>query len=138
MNFVDLSIQFQAEVSEENPGASNVAPGEDLNHPHSEQMRVLLYFRPSDVIIGKQAGTAQDAVRKAFVTVERHVFPKWENVKKYLRPPATPDMQAGYFEDIGILVGEVYDERIIQDSLLHQGENPIAESAVTSNQNKKG
>jgi hypothetical protein len=83
-------------------------------------MLVILYSRPSDLVTGKQSGTAQDALRKALVTVERHIPPEWENVKKHLRPPAIPDMQAGDLEDMGILVGEVYDERIIEDS-LHQG-----------------
>lgn len=138
MNFVGLSIPFQVKVREENPGAaSDIGPEEDPKHPHSEQMRVVLYSRPSDVITGKQAGTAQDALRKALVTVERQVPQEWENVKKHLRPPAIPDMQTGDLEDMGILVGEVYDERIIEDR-LHQGENPINESLVTSNQNKKG
>ena len=138
MNFVDFSIQFQAEVTEENPGAAfNIAPEERPNHPHPEQIWVILYSRPSGIVVGKQAGTVRDALRKALETIERHVPPQWEHVKKHLRPPAIPDMQASDLEDMGILVGEVYDERIIEDS-LHPGENPINESLVTSNQNKKG
>jgi len=130
MNFVDASIQFQAEVTEENPSAaSNIAPEEHPNHPHLERVWVLLYTRPSGVVVGKQAGTAQDALRKALVTVERHVPPEWENVKKHLRPPAIPDVQAGDLEDIGILVGEVYDEKIIEEC-LHMGRNSINELLV--------
>lgn len=116
MNFVDSSIQFQVEVSEENPrAASNIAPEERPNHPHLEQMRVVPYSRPSDDVRAKSAGTAQDALRKALVTVERHVSPEWENVKKHFRPPALLDVQADDLEDMGIFVGEVYDERIIQE-----------------------
>lgn len=34
MNFVDLSIQFRVEVTEEKPGAaSDIAPEERANHP---------------------------------------------------------------------------------------------------------
>ena len=44
INFVDLSIQFQVEVSEENPNAdSDIASEERPNHPHLEQMRMVLY-----------------------------------------------------------------------------------------------
>ena len=138
MNFVDFSIQFQAEVTEENPGAaSNIAPEERPNHPHPEQMWVILYSRPSGIVVGKQAGMVQDALRKALETIERHVPEEWEKGKKQFRRLALPDMQAGDLEDMGILVGEVYDERIIEEC-LHMGRNSINESLVTSNQNKKG
>jgi len=83
MNFVDLSIQFQAEVTEENPSAaSNIAPEERPNHPRLEQMGVILYSRPSGSVVGKQAGTVQDALRKALETIERHVPEEWEKGKK--------------------------------------------------------
>ena len=133
MNLVGLSIPFQVEVSEENPGAaSNIAPEESPNHPHLEQMRVVLYSRPSDVVAGKQAGTVQGALRKELGTIERHVLQDWEKGKKHFRTLAIPDMQADDLEDMGILVGEVYDERII-DECLHMGRNPINEVLVNSN-----
>jgi hypothetical protein len=117
MNFVDLSTQFQVEVSEEHPRATtNIVSEECPNHLNLEQMQVVPYSRPSDNVIGKQAGTAQDALRKALVTVERHVYPEWENVKKHLRPPALPNVQADDLENMGILVGEVYDEKIIEET----------------------
>lgn len=73
MNFVDLPTQFQVEVVEENPNTdSDSAPEKRSNHPHREQMRVVLSSRQSDVVAGKQASTAQDVLRKALVTVERH------------------------------------------------------------------
>jgi hypothetical protein len=138
MNFVDLFIRFPVEVSEESPNAdSDIAPEERPNHPHLEEMRVVLYNRPNGIVVGKQAGTAQDAVRKASETIERHVSQELEKGKKHFRPPALPDVQADDLEDMGILVGEVCDEKITEDS-LHQGENPINESLVTSNQYKKG
>jgi len=43
MSFVDVSIQFQAEVTEENPGAaSSIVPQERPNHPYLEEMRAIL------------------------------------------------------------------------------------------------
>jgi len=133
MNFVDLSIQFQAEVTEENPSAaSNIAPEERPNHPRLEQMRVILYSRPSGSVVGKQAGTAQDALRKALETIERHVPEEWEKGKKQFRRLAIPDMQADDLEDIGILVGEVYDEKIIEEC-LHMGRNSINKLLVNLN-----
>jgi len=138
MNFVGLSIQFQVEVSEENPSPdSNIAPEERPNHPHVEQMRIILYTRPSGIAVGQQVDTVQGGLGQALETIERHVPQESAKGKKQFRPPALPDMQAGNLEDIGILVGEVYDERIIEGS-LDQGENPIDESLVNSNQNKKG
>jgi hypothetical protein len=41
---------------------------------------------------------------------------EWEKGKRHFRPPAIPDMQASDLENMGILVGEVYDERIIEES----------------------
>jgi hypothetical protein len=117
MNFADLSIQFQVKVSEEIPNAaSNIAPEESPNHPHREEMRVVLYVRPSDVAAGKQSGTVQGALRKDLATIERHVRKEWEKGKRHFRPPAIPDMQASDLKNMGILVGEVYDERIIEES----------------------
>jgi hypothetical protein len=134
MNFVGLLIQFQVEVSEENLNTySDSAPEERPNHPRLEQMRFVLSSRPSDVVTGKQAGPAQDVLHKALVTVERHAPPEWENAKRHLRPPVLPEVQADDLEDMGILVGEVYDEKIIEDS-LHQAKNRINESPVNSNQ----
>jgi len=78
-------------------------------------VRVILYSQPSGIVVGKPAGMVQDTLRKALVTVERHVPPEWENIKKHLRPRAIPDMQADDLEDMGILVGEVYGEKIIQE-----------------------
>ena len=116
MNFVELSIQFQAEVTEENPGAaSNIAPEERQNHPRLEQMRVILYSRPSGIVVGKQTGMVQDALRKALETIERHVPEEWEKGKKQFRRLAIPEMQADDLEAIGILIGEVYDDKIIRE-----------------------
>lgn len=99
---------------------------------------MILYTRPSGIVVGKQAGTAQDALRKALEPIERHVSLESEKGKKHFQPPAIPDMQAGDLEDMGILVGEVYDERIIEEC-LHMGRNPINEVLVNSNsQQKKG
>jgi len=133
MNFVDMSIQFQVEVCEENPSPdSNIAPEERPNYAHLEQMWVVLYSRPSDIVVGKQAGTVQDGLRKALETIERHVPEEWEKGKKQFRRLAIPDMQAGDLEDIGILVGEVYDEKIIEEC-LHMGRNSINELLVNLN-----
>jgi hypothetical protein len=133
MSFVDLSIQFQVKVSEENPSAaSDIAPEESPNHPHLEQMRVVLYSRPSDVVAGKQSGTVKGALRKDLGTIERHVRQDWETYKEHWKRLTIPDMQASDLEDMGILVGEVYDERII-DEYLHMGRNPIDEVLVNSN-----
>jgi hypothetical protein len=133
MNFVDLSIQFQVKVREENPGpASNIAPEEHPNHPNLEPMRVVLYSRPSGVVAGKQSGIVRGALRKDLGTIERHVLQDWEKGKKHFRTLAIPDMQAEDLEDMGILVGEVYDERIIEEC-LHMGRNPIYEVLVNSN-----
>ena len=116
MSFVDVSIQFQVDVSEENPrAAANIVTEERPNHRHLEQMRMVPYSKPSDDVTGKQDGTAQDALRKALVTVERYCPPEWENVKNHLRPPALPDVQADDLVDMGILVDEVYDESIIEE-----------------------
>jgi hypothetical protein len=115
VNFVDLSIQFQAEVTEENLGAaSNIAPEERPNHPRLEQMRVILYSRPSGIVVGKQAGMVQGALRKVLGTLEHHVHQEWEKYREPWKRLTIPDMQADDLEDIGILVGEVYDEKIIQ------------------------
>jgi hypothetical protein len=38
-----------------------------------------------------------------------------EKGKKHFRPAALPDLQAGDLEDMGVLVDEVYDERIIEE-----------------------
>ena len=60
MNFVDVSVQFQAEVTEEDPGAaSNIAPEERPNHPCLEQMWVIFYSRPSGIVLEKHAGMVQ-------------------------------------------------------------------------------
>ncbi len=43
VNFVDVSIQLQVEVSEENPSVdSNIAPEEHPNHPHLEEIGILV------------------------------------------------------------------------------------------------
>jgi len=138
MNFVDMSIQFQVEVCEENPSPdSNIAPEERPNHPHVEQMRIILYTRPSGIAVGQQAGTVQGGLGQALETTERHVPQESAKGKKQFRPPALPDMQAGDLEDMGILVGEVYDEKIIEEC-LHMGRNSINEWLVNLNQNQKG
>jgi hypothetical protein len=123
MNFMGSSISFLAEASEENlRTASDLVPRERTRRPRLSQRRVDLYSRPSDVVTGKKAGTAQEALSNAFVALERHGPQDGENVKKHLRPPALPGLQAGDLEDMEILVGEVYDERIIEDS-LHEGKS---------------
>jgi hypothetical protein len=101
MIFVGLSIPFQVEGS---------------NHPHSEQMWLILYSRPSGRVIGKQAGMAQDALIDAVEIMECYVPQEWEKDKKQCRPPSIPDLLLGRLEDMGIFVGEVYDERIIEES----------------------
>jgi hypothetical protein len=117
MNFGDLSIQFQVEVSEENPvAASNITPEERPNHPHLEEMPVSLDRRPGGIVLGKQAGTAQDGFRNPLETIEQHVSQEMEKGKKHFQPPALPDLPAGDLEDMGVLVDEVYDERIIEES----------------------
>ena len=58
MNFMDVSIQFQVEVSEENPSPDcNIAPEKPPNQPHVEQMAMILYPRPSGIAVGKETGT---------------------------------------------------------------------------------
>lgn len=104
MNFVDVAIQFQVEVNEK-----------DSNHLHMELRRMVLYPEPSEIVAGKQTGTVQGALRQAFKTIERHLPQEWEKDKRQFRPPALPNMQADNLEDMRILVGEVYDERIIED-----------------------
>ena len=78
-------------------------------------MVVVLYSRPSGIVVGKQAGTAQDALRKALEPIERHVSLELEKGKKHFRPPALSDIQADGLEDMGIFIGEVYDEEIIEE-----------------------
>ena len=95
-------------------------------------MVVVLYSRPSGIVVGKQAGTAQDALRKALEPIERHVSLELEKGKNQFRRLAIPDMQADDLEDIGILVGEVYDEKIIEEC-LHMGRNSINEWLVNLN-----
>ena len=117
MNFVDVSIQLQVEVSEENPSPdSNIAPEERPNHPHVEQMRIILYTRPSGIAVGQQAAMVQGGLGKALEKTERHMPQEPAKGKKQFRRLALPDMQAGDLEDMGILVGEVYDERIVEKS----------------------
>jgi hypothetical protein len=135
MNSVDLPLQFQVKVSEENPGAaSDIAPEEHPNHPNLEPMRVVLYSRPSGVVAGKQSGTVRSALRKDLGTIERQ---DWETYKEHWKRLTVPDMQADDLEDIGILVGEVCDEKIIEEC-LHMGRNSINELLVNSNEEKKG
>ena len=86
MNFVDVSIQLQVEVSEENPSTtSNIAPEERPDPSRLEQMRVILYSRPSGIVVGKQAGAVQDVLWKTLETIERHVPEEWEKGKKQRR-----------------------------------------------------
>jgi hypothetical protein len=119
MNFVGLSLQLQVEVSQENPGAVfDIAPEKRPNHP--QQMRVILYSRPSGIGVGKRAVSVQDALEKALETIERHVPQEWEKAKRHFRLPALPDVQADDLMDMGILLGKVYDEKII-DEMLAQG-----------------
>ncbi len=95
---------------------SNIVPEERPNHLHLEQMWVILYSRPSGIAVGEQTGTAQGELGQALVMIERHVSQEWKKGKKQLRLPAIPGMRAGDLEDMGILVGEVYDESIIENS----------------------
>ena len=91
MNFVEVSGPLQAELSEENPSLdSDIAPEEHPNHPHMEQMRVILYRRPSAIAVGKQAGTTQGRFGQALETIDRHVSQEWEKGKRQFRPPALP------------------------------------------------
>jgi hypothetical protein len=65
----------------------------------------------------KQADTAPSALGNALVAVERQVQ---RNHKKYQKLLDIPDWQADDLMDMGILLGEVYDEKII-DEMLAQG-----------------
>ena len=133
MNFVGLSIQVQVKVSEENPSAAfNPAPEEHPNHPHLEQMRVILYTRPRGIAVGKQAGTLQGALRTALGTIEHDFRQVRRNRKEHSKLQGIPDWQADDLMDMGVLLGEVYDEKIIEEC-LHIGRNPINEALVNSN-----
>jgi hypothetical protein len=65
----------------------------------------------------KQADTVPSALGNALVAVERQVQ---RNHKKYQKLLDIPDWQADDLMDMGILLGEVYDEKII-DEMLAQG-----------------
>jgi hypothetical protein len=69
-------------------------------------------LQADDSVTGKQAGTAQDALKR--FSDRRHHVPRNEKAKN-IWTSAIPDMQADDLEDLGILVGEVYDEKIIQE-----------------------
>lgn len=74
MNFVDVSIQFPVEVSEEDPNPdSNIVPKERPNHPRLEQMWVIIWSRPSGIVLNKQAGMVRGELGKALESIERHV-----------------------------------------------------------------
>ncbi|MGZ9164389.1 MAG: hypothetical protein ACXW4U_04355 [Anaerolineales bacterium] len=87
------------------------------------QIQVVIYTRPSYSVAGKQADTVQGMLRKALRPIEHDFCQKRED---------SLDRQANDLEDIGILVGEVYDERIIEEC-LQMGRNPINEVLVNSN-----
>jgi hypothetical protein len=116
MNFVDVSIQFPVEVSEEDPNPdSNIVPKERPNHPRLEQMWVIIWSRPSGIVLNKQAGMVWGELRKALESIERHVPKEWENGRKQLRRLAIPDIRSDDLEYMGIFVGKVYDDKIIQE-----------------------
>jgi hypothetical protein len=64
-------------------------------------MLVISYSRSSGNVVGKQAGTVQDALQKALERIERHVPEEWEKGKNQFRRLAVPNMQADDLEDIG-------------------------------------
>jgi hypothetical protein len=104
-------------VSEEDFGDdSAIAPEERSNPPHVEQVWLTLYSRPTGIAVGKQAGIVQGIHGKALETIERHMPLEWEKGKEHLGTPAIHDIPAGDLEEMGILVGQVYDERFIEES----------------------
>jgi hypothetical protein len=114
MNLVDSSIPFQVEVTEENPGtASSISPEEGPNH--LEQMWAVLYSRPGDVVTGIQADTAQDALKRALGTIEHDLRPVRRNRKEHWKLRGFPNWRADDLMDMGVLVGEVYDQRILKE-----------------------
>ena len=110
MNLGDLFIQFQVEV--ENPS-------------HLFQDGLVLYTRPSGIFAARQADTVQHPSRKALEAAEGQ---EQRNRKAHLNGRAIPDMQAGDLEDMGIHVGEVYDEKIIEE-MLTQGAGSYSEES---------
>jgi len=133
MNFVGLSIQVQVEVTEENPGAaSNIAPEERPNHPPLEERRVILYTRPRGIVVGKQAGILPSALRTTLGAIEHDFRQVRRNRKEHSKLQGIPDWRADDLMDMGVLLGEVYDEKIIEEC-LHMGRNPINEMLVNSN-----
>jgi hypothetical protein len=103
MNFVD--------VREGRPG-----------HPHLEQTRVIRYARPSGIVFGKQAGTVGGALRKDLRIIERRVRQVRRNREEHCRLRSIPDWRADDLMHMGVLFGEVYDDRIIQEC-LHREKN---------------
>lgn len=57
----------------------------------------------------------QDALRKASATIERRIPKGWEKGKGQFGWLAIPDLQADDLEDMGVFIGKVYDEKIIQE-----------------------
>ena len=127
MNWMEMSIIVPAKRSEENPRAESGAPKEIQSHSQLEQMWVILYARPSGPA-RKQVGMVPGALRKASESIERYGPQEWEKAKKHFRVPAFSGMKAGDLEDLGILVGEVYDEKIIEE-MLAQGAGSYSEES---------
>jgi hypothetical protein len=118
MNFADCSIRLQVKEREETPNADpDTGPEKCPNHAYLEQKRAVPYSMPSDVVTGKQPGILLCALRKDLGTIERHVRQELKKGKRYFRPPAFPDGQTDSLEDMGIAIGEIYDEKIIEECL---------------------
>ena len=123
MNFMDTSITVPAERSEENPGSySGMALKEIRSHSQLEQMRVILYARRSG-FAAKQVGMVSGAFRKASGTFEPHIRQRREERKEYWKRQGVLDRQANDLMDMGILIGEVYDDKIIEEMLAQGAES---------------
>jgi hypothetical protein len=132
MNFVDLSIQFQVEVDQINlsailagetemrlinlakaqnnqTGATICITTREQGSIVSGQFQGVNSTLPSNLLAMKQANTVQDVFGKTLETAQREVRQVRRN------RPDIPDWQADDLMDMGVLLGEVYDAKVVQE-----------------------
>jgi hypothetical protein len=143
MNFVDLSIQFQVEVDKVNliailtsetelrlidlakaqnnlTGATVCITAREQGSDVSGQFQGVNSTLPSNLLAMKQANTLQGAFGEALEKDQRQMRKVRRNRKEHLKLLDIPDWQADDLMDMGVLLGEAYDEKIIEE-LLAQG-----------------